>query len=230
MGRTSIATLIFAVFTTAPCLAQAEGAQHCGLLQATSLPMHLDSQGGPVISASVDDKDIAMLVDTGGVYSMLTDAAARELSLRTVPIDPGIYYLAQSGQTLSRSATAQSFAIGRVKLNHYTFLLLPSDKLSDGTRGVLGPDIMRRFDVEFDFANGKFNLFSHDHCEGKVVYWADDYAVLPLTIDESGHIVANATLDDKAVKVLIDTGSTRSSMTVKEAHDRFGFEAISFSA
>ena len=38
--------------------------------------------------------------------------------------------------------------------------------------GVLGLDFIGHFDVELDFKNRKLNLFSPDHCPGKVVYWS----------------------------------------------------------
>jgi hypothetical protein len=98
---------------------------------------------------------------------------------------------------------------------------------------------MQRFDVEFDFTGSKFNLFSQDHCKGKVVYWARHYAVLPFRNDmrwlsdttslpsnghDIDHIVLDATLDGKVVRVLVDTGSATSWMTLDTAHRLFGLD------
>lgn len=46
--------------------------------------------------------------------------------------------------------------------------------------GTLGREYFRYFDLDFDFANGKLNLFSPDHCAGKVVYWAKEYTDVPI--------------------------------------------------
>ncbi len=42
--------------------------------------------------------------------------------------------------------------------------------------------MMWNYDVDFDFAVGKFNLFSKDHCDGQVVYWTrSPVAVVPFS-------------------------------------------------
>ncbi|HEX3674477.1 MAG TPA: retropepsin-like aspartic protease [Rhizomicrobium sp.] len=221
-------TKVLAIALASSFIAAAPGAaradQPCRLMLATSLDMVPDADGNPTIPVSINGKDARMLIDTGGVYSMVTGTAASALGLRGEPIQPGVFYMTVYGQTLSRKATAETFAVGRLKLAHYGFLVMPGDMLDATLAGIVGPDILRRFDIELDFAGGKFNVFSQDHCEGKVVYWSDDYAVLPLEIDETGHITADATLDGKAVKVLIDTGGSRSFMTVGAARDLFGLE------
>jgi predicted aspartyl protease len=231
----SFVAITLAFLAMAPCAAHSENTHRCGLLQATALPMHFDSYGRPVILVSIEGKDESMVVDTGGVYSMVTDKAAKELGLRIDQVDPGTFYTVQTGQTISTKAIAHDFAVGRIKLIRPQFLVPQADRVDATIVGILAPDVMRRFDVEFDFAGGKFNVFSQDHCAGKVVYWAADYAVLPFRMndvvqdeggqDEGFHIVVDATLDGKAVKVLVDTGSDVSYMTIKVAHDLFGLDA-----
>ncbi|MGD0144141.1 MAG: pepsin/retropepsin-like aspartic protease family protein [Rhizomicrobium sp.] len=196
--------------------------------------MHFDNYGRPVVPVSIESRDESMVVDTGGIYSMVTDAAAKELDLRIDQVDPGTFYTVQTGQTISTKAIAHDFAVGRIKLTRPQFLVLRADRVDETIAGILAPDVMRRFDVEFDFAGGKFNVFSQDHCAGRVVYWAADYAVLPFKMndvlrdegaqEEGFHIVVDATLDGKIVRVLVDTGSDVSYMTIKVAHDLFGLD------
>jgi len=231
---------VAALVALVPAVAQADGEKHCGLLMASSLAMHFDDAGRPLVPTSIDGKDEAMLVDTGGAYSMVTGETAKALDLRIALIDPGMYYMGWNGQTLSQTATAQSVAIGRIKFAHPRFLILPTGFGNVETAGTISPDIMHRFDVEFDFAGAKLNFFSQDHCDGKVVYWANDYAVLPFRSDvqwagddvllpsnscDTSHIMVDATLDGQAVKVLVDTGSSTSWMTLDAAHRLFGLDA-----
>lgn len=79
------------------------------------------------------------------------------------------------------------------------------------------------FDAEYDFANRKFNLFSQKHCPGTVVYWADDYAKLPLKTDWSAQISTDGQLDGQPVDILFDTGSTWSTMSPDKAKT-FGWD------
>jgi predicted aspartyl protease len=204
-----------------PC-AQAADGEHCKLLMATSLDMGFDSGGRPVVPVSVEGQDEKMLVDTGGVYSAVTENTATALHLHKDTIDPGQIYMV-SGKSLAKVATAQSFKIGRMQLQRYRFLTLPNDELPQDVSGILGPDVMHRFDVEFDFAGRKMNVFSQDHCEGNVVYWTgDDHAELPFKLDDDGHIMLEAQLDGETVHILLDTGSDISSMTLKTARNLFG--------
>ena len=78
--------------------------------------------------------------------------------------------------------------------------------------GVLSPDILRNFDLEFDFAAQKLNLISPEHCEGKGVYWAENYVDAEFT-NTNGHIVLPMTLDGQEVKATLDTGSNASGIS-----------------
>ncbi len=56
--------------------------------------------------------------------------------------------------------------------------------------GILGADMLRNVDLDLDFAAGKLNLVSQDHCSGNVVYWqAPAVAVVPMTLDRWGHVL-----------------------------------------
>ena len=223
VGRRALfaSLVLLGLVALAPPARTAE-AEHCKLLLATALDMQPGPGGNPVIPVSIEGQDKLMAVDTGGVYSMVTAKAATDLNLRKDAIDPGSYYMA-SGAMVAHAATAQSFKIGRLQLKRYTFLTLPDDEMDDETSGTLAPDIMRRFDVEFDFAGKKFKVFSQDHCEGNVVYWtSDEHAALPFDLNEAAQITLTAELDGRKVKVMLDTGSSISTMTLKRAKELLG--------
>jgi predicted aspartyl protease len=234
LHHSRLVAVIMACLAMLTGVARADEAPHCGLLQATALPLQFDSHGRPEVPVTIEGKNEIMMVDTGGVYTMVTDAAIKDLDLRIVPIDPGLYYSVATGQTFSKKAVARDMAVGRIKLARPDFLVLPATRVDPATAGILAPDILRRFDIEFDFAKGRFNAFSQDHCPGKVVYWATDYAVLPFKMNEVSvdeptdtgfHIVSNAVLDGKDVQILIDTGSDLSYMTVTDAKRLFNLDA-----
>ncbi len=55
--------------------------------------------------------------------------------------------------------------------------------------GILGSEMLRNVDVDFDFSANKVNLFSPDHCAGNVVYWQTPtvpVAIVPFTLNASG--------------------------------------------
>jgi predicted aspartyl protease len=91
--------------------------------------------------------------------------------------------------------------------------------------GTIAPNILSHYDADFDFANAKFRLFSQDHCEGKVVYWTTDVpSKIAIIIDRVGHIEVPVQIDGKEIKALIDTGSSRSMLSLETARNLFGLD------
>src|SRR6185312_15919031 len=103
----------------------------------------------------------------------------------------------------------------------------PPDYKADG---ILAGDLLTQFDVEFDFAAKKLNLFSQDHCPGKVVYWTrGGYADLPFhmtsgPISTGDHIDLLMTLDGHELTTELDTGSATTWLRHKAAVQVFGLE------
>jgi hypothetical protein len=75
--RNSIA---WAILVTA-CLCISAAADECKLVRQSSLDVTLDAAGGPMVPMSIAGHQLQMLVDTGGIYSMLTKHRVSELGL-----------------------------------------------------------------------------------------------------------------------------------------------------
>lgn len=216
------AILAIALLCGGASAALAEEPQHCGLMLGTSLDIEFDPSNGPTIPVTIDGKERRMLVDTGGVYSLLKDTAVDDLGLNKAMVK-GFRFKMLNGETLGYTAKAQNFYVGPIHYEAYNFSVISHGQISGDTAGTIAPDLLAHFDAEFDFANRKLNLFSQQHCPGKVVYWADDYAKLPFTRDEAAHITTDGTLDGKTITIGVDTGSTYSSMNADRAMS-FGWD------
>jgi predicted aspartyl protease len=96
----------------------------------------------------------------------------------------------------------------------------------DGVRsdGLLAPDLLRNFDVELDFAGGKLNLFHHHPCDGRAVYWASSFAVMPFDDTHDGHIRVPVTLDGEDTHAIVDTGATFTDITMGSVKVLFGLD------
>ena len=215
------AFLAIAATVLMACGAAGAGSETCKLGRYVSLPITIDDAGGVTVPIKVEDQEQNMLIDTGGVFSMLADAAAARLKLRPQALW-GISLKMFGGKTLDHYVVTHSMEIAGAKVRDREFVLLPSDFLPPGVDGILGPDILQVFDVDFDFAAGKVALFSQDHCEGKVVYWTHDvFAQIPFKMDEGRHIKIDLQLDGQEVPAILDTGSSRSLMSLDTAVDLF---------
>ena len=80
--------------------------------------------------------------------------------------------------------------------------------------GLLAADYMGKYDIELDFAGGKMNYFSPDHCEGQVVYWPSAaIAAVPMRF-VNHHLILDVMLDGKPQRAIIDTGAPQTTLSM----------------
>ena len=79
---------------------------------------------------------------------------------------------------------------------------------------TLAPDLLDHFEIDFDFAAHKLNLFSQDHCDGHVVYWTKEYMDVPFRTRNT-HIVVKVNLDGHDLYATLDTGSGISTISTR---------------
>jgi predicted aspartyl protease len=197
-------------------------AENCQLVRHASLDLTLDAAGGPTVPMSITGHQLQMLVDTGGIYSMLTKHRVSELGLveRTVQgirIDSGKHQL-------DHYVEAKDLVLGKMTGNGTKMLVMPDDLAAPDVDGTLAPDFLSQFDVEFDFAHARINLFAPLTCDTIPIYWtnAAPFAELSVRQDQWKHMFVNAVLDGKTLTVQIDTGSSTSWMSIDTAKSIFG--------
>ncbi len=222
------ATLLAAAFLLASgagSVAQdAPAPQTCTLSQLASLDMHTETDGEIAIPVTVNDRPVEFIVDTASVYSSITSETADALGVKRKRTLNGGTFL--NNVPADEFALLDTFGIGQIRSSGKWPVLIVPDKLVPVTiAGLLGPDVMKNYDVELDFFRGKFNLFVHNPCPGHAVYWTHDaYAATPMTVDRNMHVVVKAMLDGKPVSVTLDTGSTASGMSLEAARELFGWD------
>lgn len=209
-----------------PAAAQA-GNKSCNLARYVDIDMSPNPAGMVVVPAKIDDKPLQMLVDTGGIITMLSRESEDALGLGRIGMpqsEMGIY-----GKIRILSyVRAPGIVLGHIQLPPMEFQTLPENLLPQTINGIIAPNILSAFDVEFDFAKNKFELFSQDHCPGKAVYWTHDpHAAIPIKITKNNQILVTVQLDGKDVLATIDTGSTNSEMSLETAEKLFGFDTSS---
>lgn len=196
----------------------------CTLEIYASIDIGTDEYGGIYIPFGINGVSKNLLVDTGGIYSMLRGRVADELRLKRKPIGAQNVFREYGGQRITQFVTTDSVALGAFKGAKMYFLVMPDERLPPVVDGTFSPDIMRNFDVELDFPKGKLNLISPDHCPGNVVYWTHDaYATVPLKLDRFAHMSLRVSLDGKAFNADLDTGASRSVLSFEAAKSLFGW-------
>src|SRR5262249_46637795 len=94
--------------------------------------------------------------------------------------------------------------------------------------GLIGSEILRNYDLDFDFAAAKLNLIEPDHCKGKVVYWpAQTIATIPFEVGRGFQIRLPLLVDGKPMTALLDTGASVSGMSIDTAKRIFRIDPLS---
>jgi predicted aspartyl protease len=202
----------------------AEAPADCPLTVYAKLDM-IDLDNGLVaIPVKLEGNDLYFMIDTGGFINTINADVVDRLKLERHAAGAKVLGI---GQSMDSYVVPKSFAMGPMSGNDMHFYVEPISV--PGLSGSLAPDTMRKFDVDFDFAGGKFGIFSSDHCPGKVVYWtkAAPIAAVPAQIDDNGHVLVAATLEGHAVTAVLDTGSNTTILSFSAARRLLGIDETS---
>jgi hypothetical protein len=150
------------------------------------------------------------------------------MNLKTTPTGLELYGV--GGKIRMSSADIESFKLGNNEARHFHLGVGGFDSHGSEVDGILSQDLLTLFDIELDFVAKKMNLFSPEHCPGKVVYWTrSGYAELPFhftsgAINTIQHIDLDISLDDQNLTTDFDTGSPSTWLRYKAAGRMFGLD------
>ena len=171
-----------------------DGPEDCKPAPIAQLPMTL-KYGHVTVPASVNGKEVTFGIDTGGPFSSLTLAAAHRV-----------------GNVGHRD----DVRIGDVELSRVYMAWMDS---FPGVDGLIAPDVLSRYDAEFDFGDNMFRLFEPRACADRAAYGSG--AVIPFTLAGDGHVRIAVTLDGRKIYAILDTGSPISILSMRDAKSLF---------
>jgi predicted aspartyl protease len=239
--RTAIAAVLLAAF------ASTASAQDCKLHAVASLRTEAGPNGLLLIPVSVNGQQILMLFDTGATRGILDAGFAQSLGLpaNRIPVAqptftiprhpllsfqsaPSTQFFTANGTRLNTYTVAPSLDLGGAHAMNAQFMLAGfADPNLPALKGILGSDRFRGYDVEIDPRARLINLFSQDHCEGQVVYWAGAYSDIPIGLSQDGEIRLVMTLDGQDLDTVLDTGAPNTTLSLQAAHNVFGLDTDS---
>jgi hypothetical protein len=152
-------------------------------------------------------------------FSAIKSSSAAGLAMPLEPIKA--YQLGIEDTRLHNYAVANPMKLGELA-DTVRFVVLPDNDIASGVSGFLSTDFLKNYDIEFDFAQGRLNIFSQDHCTGGVVYWTHDVAArIPMDVDAWGRIKISAELDGKPIEASLGTGYTESQLYIWQNETMF---------
>jgi tetratricopeptide (TPR) repeat protein/predicted aspartyl protease len=210
---------------TALCLLVLAGAASaappagCNLQTDAVLPVTMNGFR-PVVQAQINDKPVRLFIDTGSFWGTLNPATAARLGLQVRAGNAAITVLGLTGTSDVGITRASEFDLGENYKTHNVDFLVAEHNLG-GADGLLGQNLMGAVDVEYDLANGVVRLFEPQNCgHADLGYWSPGGSEM-LPIEEiqlpSNEIRGTATLNGVKIKVVFDTGTPRSLLTLAAA-------------
>lgn len=219
--RSTAALLAFLVATVAL-------ADDCAPAVVAELKLEPVESGSPVVTVTVNGSARHFLVEPGALWTAMSTKAATQLGLKPLPLGAvGRSEIYSGGDAESQFAAPDRLEFGGLASAHAKVLLLPENVIGPELDGVLGADLLAKFDLDFDFGQRVLRLVSPKHCPGHVVDWTHEFVAVPFEVSTSRHIVVPMTLDGKRVSVAIDTARIKTAMSESSAARLFGLSAAS---
>jgi len=198
-------------------------AAHCTLARLPDIPVTMEGMQ-PMVHAQINGKDALFMADSGAFFSALTRAAVEEFHLRLDPSIRGLYVSGFGGSERAEVAVADTFTLFGKTWRNVEFVEAGPD-WGRGAVGLLGQNVFRIADVEYDLANGVIRLVKPTDCgnDTPLAYWAaaahKPYSVIDIEFatPQQPHTKSVAYLNGTRIHVMFDTGVKTSLLTLEAA-------------
>jgi tetratricopeptide (TPR) repeat protein/predicted aspartyl protease len=176
-----------------------------------------------LIDTKINHQDVRLVVDSGAFFSLISAATAEELKLKLGPAPFGFSLQGVGGTTQPSVATAKIFTIANVDIPNVEFLVGGSE-VGSGSSGLLGQNFLVNWNVEYDLAKGAIRLFRDTDCSKQFLAYWDLQNQQPITVTNIEkvtprypHAIGHAFINGEKIKVLFDSGASRSLLSLKAA-------------
>jgi len=192
----------------------------CTVSRILELPITMNSLR-PTIPVKINNRDAKFVLDSGAFYSIMSSATAAEYNLKLKPAPFGFRIIGIGGSAEAKIATVKEFTIVGITIKNVEFLVGGSEVAA--YEGLLGQNLLEKFDVEYDLATGAIRLFRTEGCEHALLaYWlkpGQDYSSMHIdAIDPANpHTIGVAYVNGQSIRVAFDTGAFTSLLSTKAA-------------
>jgi tetratricopeptide (TPR) repeat protein/predicted aspartyl protease len=190
----------------------------CTLKRLAEVPVTMHGMA-PLVHTKVNGVDAQFIVDTGAFFNTMSPTAAKAFKLRTDLSTENFYVTGVGGAAHAYVARVDTLTLFNFEIPRVAFVVAGND-LTGGAVGLLGQNVWRLGDTEFDLSNGLIRIMRPEDCKDTVLaYWAaaagKPYSVIDIERTEPSrpHIRAVAYLNGNRISVIFDTGSGRSLLT-----------------
>jgi tetratricopeptide (TPR) repeat protein len=202
--------------------ATAAHAEPCEIARFPDIPVTMSGLQ-PMVHAQINGQDALLIADSGAFFSTLTAAAVEQFHLPYNAFQE-LYVTGLGGRELARVVRVRKFTlVGIHTWNDADFVVAGSG--FGQAVGLLGQNVFRIADVEYDLANGVIRLVRpKGNCRHtNLAYWAEaaakPYSVLDIEAPtmRQPHTLSVAYLNGVKIRVMFDTGAHQSLLNLAAA-------------
>lgn len=174
----------------------------------------------PLVPVKINGRDAKFILDSGAFYSMMSAATAAEYDLKLKAAPDGLSVHGIGGFISTSVANVREFTVAGITIHDVQFLVGGSEV---GSSGILGQNLLEKWDVEYDFAKGIVTLIRTDDCKNAVLaYWvAPGQSFSAMDLTRMGirdfHTIGEGYINGMKIRVEFDTGAGASVLTLKAA-------------
>jgi predicted aspartyl protease len=218
-------TVVLLLLGLAACAADPQGGSNaCAFVSKGEIDVRYIG-GEPIADVAIDGHVVSMLIDTGAERSVLTDATAKALDL--APDYHMVYQIngLAGGMNSAHPVVVHAMTVGGVTIHPDSIALIPgssgilSTPAYRGVGGVLGLDVLGRYDLDLDLSRQRIVLMAPRRCPEGGPPWTGR-AAAPAAVNQSvvlGNFVFSVQLDGHPVAAIIDSGATGSVVSFEAA-------------
>jgi tetratricopeptide (TPR) repeat protein len=178
----------------------------------------------PIVPLKINGQDAHFLLDSGAFYSMMSPATAAQFKLKTTNTPFGMRVIGVGGSSATEATVVKELRFANAVVPNVEFLVAGAEV---GADGLLGQNLLKSFDVEYDLGQGAVRLFATEHCEdARFSYWLPvdqkpSVMTLDLADEHNPRTLGSAYLNGRKISVQFDSGASYSVLT-SEAAERAG--------
>ena len=177
-------------------------------------------RGHILVPVAVDGQEsLTFILDTGAGRTTVTPALARELGLSPLPGE-SVGMRGVHGMTENAVVRIASLSIGDVRLVGQEAIVMELDHITRGqwqADGIIGMDLLRRFDLRLDFQARSVALLPRASSLQSCPACPAGSEGTPFELIQTGFVLLPVAVDGHPLRAILDTGAGHSGLNTKAA-------------
>lgn len=213
MGHLSIVGWLFSLLLLSGCADG--GPQSCHVGKVADLPLLANVR--PMVAATLDGQKVAVLIDTGGATSAVSQSAADHFALSAT--DRYLSIIGVGNMERAPIVVVRNLGLGSGHARDLELPVLqnlPSEVGGLPFLGIFGADFLSNYDVDVDVPGRRFAMYTLSDCGPKIVPLDPPFFEVPFQTDGT-KIDIDVQLNGALLHAVFDTGASTTLVTQDDA-------------